>query len=284
MPTEPVPPLIDAVTLRQRLAAATDLVLLDARPDATAYAQGHLPGAHHADLETRLSAAHRPGADPRCGGRHPLPALADWCTQLGRWGIGPDTAVVIYDAQCGANAAARAWWMLRAVGHRAVQVLDGGWPAVLAAGFVPVSHAAVARPRQPYPADDWLAPTVDIDQVAQRAGDPAWCVLDVRAPERYAGRAEPIDPVAGHIPGATNLPFASNLDGDRFADPAVLRTRYRQLLDGRPADRLVVHCGSGVTACHTLLALEHAGLPGAALYVGSWSEWCRSGRPQGRSP
>lgn len=278
-PTDAHPPLIEAATLARQLASDADLVLLDARPDATAYAQGHLPGARHADLDTRLSAARQPGADPRRGGRHPLPALAEWCAQLGAWGVGPQTQVVAYDAQSGANAAARAWWMLRAVGHRKAQVLDGGLPAALTAGIFLDRSPPNIEAQPPYPTHGWSLPTASIEDVARRATDPAWCVLDVRTAARYRGETEPIDPIAGHIPGAVNLPYDENLRDGRFDDPATLRERYRKLLAGRAPQRLVVHCGSGVTACHTLLALECAGLHGAALYVGSWSEWCRGDRP-----
>jgi thiosulfate/3-mercaptopyruvate sulfurtransferase len=280
MPTETVAPLIDAGTLRRRLDAGEAIVLLDARPDAAAYAQGHLSGAHHADLDTQLSAACAAGADPARGGRHPLPHIEDWCAQLGAWGIAPPTAVVIYDDQGGANAAARAWWMLRAVGHAQVQVLDGGLSAALAAGLTLAAHAPTVIPVAAYPAEAWQWPLAEIDTVARCASDPQWRVLDVRAAARYRGQTEPIDPVAGHIPGALNLPYTDNLAGGRFADAAQLHRQYTALLDGIAPSRLIVHCGSGVTACHTLLALDHAGLPGAALYVGSWSEWCRSGRPQ----
>jgi thiosulfate/3-mercaptopyruvate sulfurtransferase len=282
MPTERASPLIDAATLRRRLDAGEAIVLLDARPDASAWARAHLPGAQHADLDTQLSAARAPGADPVRGGRHPLPRIADWCAQLGAWGITPRTPVVVYDAQSGANAAARAWWMLRAVGHEQVQVLDGGLSAALAAGLAMDDQLPRVTPCPPYPAPCWQWPLADIDAVAGRAQDPQWRVLDVRAAERYRGEAEPIDPVAGHIPGAINLPYSDNLRGARFAPAAELRARYAALLDSRAPSRLIVHCGSGVTACHTLLALDHAGLHGAALYVGSWSEWCRDGRPQAR--
>jgi thiosulfate/3-mercaptopyruvate sulfurtransferase len=282
MPTETVAPLIDAGTLHRRLDAGEAIVLLDARPDAAAYAQGHLPDAQHADLDTQLSAARAPDVDPARGGRHPLPRIEDWCAQLGAWGITPQTAVVIYDDQCGANAAARAWWMLRAVGHAQVQVLDGGLSAALAAGLNLTEQIPTVTPAASYPARRWQWPLVDIDTVAQRVRDPQWCVLDVRAAPRYRGETEPIDPVAGHIPGAVNLPYAENLRDGGYAKAAVLRAQYAKLLDGRAPQRLIVHCGSGVTACHTLLALEHAGLHGAALYVGSWSEWCRSGRSQAR--
>lgn len=241
----------------------SDAVLLDAR-SASAYAAAHAPNARHADLETQLAEVR----DPRKGGRHPLPPLERWLRQLGGWGITPSSQVVIYDDANGANAAARAWWMLRAVGHEDVAVLDGDWRE-LPAGADP-------QPQPPYPATGWLLPTVDLNRVESVRTDPGWRVLDVRSAERYRGETEPIDPVAGHIPGAINLYFGENLANGRFKSPEALREQYRALFGDVPVERVVVHCGSGVTACHTLLALEHAGLPGAALYVGSWGEWCRN--------
>lgn len=254
-------------------------MLLDAR-SKTAFEAGHLRGALHADPGVHLSAASELDFDPSKGGRHPLPSLKEWRATLGLLGIGPDTPVVIYDDQGGANSAARAWWMLKAVGHQTVQVLDGGLKAALNAGCEFSTDIPIARPCAHYPAMAWLLPTVDLDVVEKLAKHPGWRVLDVRSRERYRGETEPFDPVAGHIPGAVNLHYIDNLDSEGRFRPAVeLRALYTQLLGALRPDHLVVHCGSGITACHTLLALEHAGLPGAALYVGSWSEWCRSGKP-----
>lgn len=252
------------------------VVILDARtPEA--YAAGHLEGAIHADLETQLSSASV-NPDPARGGRHPLPPLERWLRQVAEWGITPATHVVVYDDAQGANAAARAWWMLKAIGHEDVEVLTewrGTDVRMLA------SPGSAAERRGPVP--DWQLPTVTMEQVDRLRTDPDWRVLDVRAAPRYRGETEPIDPVAGHIPGAVNLPFADNLDAEgRFKAPHVLRRLYDDLLDGVRPERLIVHCGSGVTACHTLLALEKAGLPGASLYVGSWGEWCRNDMPVGR--
>ena len=277
----PFGPLVSA----EDLARSTIPVrLLDARPGAEAYVSGHLEGALHADLNVHLSSASEPGFDPSRGGRHPLPAAAAWAVQLGAWGIAPGTRVVVYDAVSGANAAARLWWMLRAFGHAEVAVLDGGFQAAQAAGLaVTQAEPAPVPALGPYPADGWRWPTADLVAVERRVGDPGWKVLDVRSRERWRGEVEPFDPVPGRIPGTVNLPYAENLDAaGRFKPPEALRAAYGALLGGTPTDRLVVHCGSGVTACHTLLALEHAGLAGASLYVGSYSEWCRSGRPLGR--
>jgi thiosulfate/3-mercaptopyruvate sulfurtransferase len=270
-------PLISATELVTRINTPADLVILDARPGPADYAAGHLPGARHADLNTQLSAASDPGANPADGGRHPLPPLDRWLRQLGEWGIGPETTVVIYDDQAGANAAARAWWMLRAVGHPDVRVLDGDFRAVGA--LTTAMPAAGIRPA--YPADRWQLPVADLERVDALRRDGAWRVLDVRSGPRFRGETEPIDPVAGHIPGAINLPFADNLAEGRFKPADELRGQYAALLGEIPPERVVVHCGSGVTACHTLLALEAAGLSGASLYVGSWSEWCRNDLPRG---
>jgi thiosulfate/3-mercaptopyruvate sulfurtransferase len=257
-------------------------VLLDCRtgPDARErYAAGHLRYALFADLETELSAK----GDPAQGGRHPLPEPSTFAAQLGKWGITRDTLVVAYDDQGGANAAARLWWMLRALGHENVRVLDGGLKAAEEAGFAVTSEPSVAQKAPPYPTDSYQLPTVDIDQVERARLRSDSCVLDVRAAARYRGEQEPIDPVAGHIPGAINIPLTENTGDDgRFKSAEALRTRYAPLFEDLEPKNVIVHCGSGVTACHTLLAMERAGLSGASLYVGSWGEWCRQDRP--RSP
>jgi thiosulfate/3-mercaptopyruvate sulfurtransferase len=273
-------PLISPEAL---LAWKGPLRLLDARPGADLFRSGHLAGALHADLNQALSRAGEPGFDPAQGGRHPLPAPAVWAAQLGAWGIGPETPVVAYDDAAGGNGACRLWWMLRAFGHGPAAVLDGGLAAAQAAGMpLATGEAPLPAPAAPYPARDWSLPTADIETVAQRLRDPQWKVIDVRSRERWRGETEPIDPVPGRIPGTVNQPYAENLDPDgRYRTPAELRARYLALLGGTPPDRVIVHCGSGVTACHTLLALELAGLSGAILFPGSYSEWCRSGRPLG---
>ncbi|HEX8618298.1 MAG TPA: sulfurtransferase [Thermoanaerobaculia bacterium] len=275
-------PIISTEELAQLVETSPDLVLLDTRPGPAVYAVSHLRGARHADLDTQLSAARDDNADPVRGGRHPLPEFDRWLQRLGGWGVSPSTTVVVYDDAHGANAAARAWWMLRAVGHRDVAVLDGGFSAAVEAGF-PLTEEApqfLALPR--YPATSWQLPLADMERVDALRSDAQWRVLDVRAAARFRGETEPIDPVAGHIPGAINLAFTENLENGRFKSADALRTQYETLFGGIATERVVVHCGSGVTACHTLLALEHAGLKGAALYVGSWSEWCRSEKAQAR--
>jgi thiosulfate/3-mercaptopyruvate sulfurtransferase len=277
-------PLCSASDLRE---AQDSLILLDARPRAD-YESGHLPGARHADPERHLSTASREDHDPAKGGRHPLPPLRDFCATVGAWGIAPGSRVVVYDGAGGGNAAARAWWMLRSLGLEGAQVLDGGLQAALDAGLALTREAPQVRAEGPFPAARWHSTVAEMDIVAQLARHPDWKVLDVRSAERFRGEAEPFDPVAGHIPGALNLPWSENLSPDgRFKSPEALRDLYAPLTSGLRPDHLVVHCGSGVTACHTLLALELAGFRGPegeapALYVGSWSEWCRSGREQAK--
>ena len=234
-----------------------------------AYHAGHIPGAIYAHLDRDLSSPITPSS-----GRHPLPDAERLAATLSAWGISAQTQVVAYDADNGMYAS-RLWWLLRWVGHRAVAVLDGGLKAWSAAGL-PLDTAIPARSPTRFAArpnrDMWL----DAQQVKERLQQTGWRLLDVRAPERYAGKVEPLDTVAGHVPGARNHPFATNLTSDaRFGAPEELRSRYEQSQAGVADDHTMVMCGSGVTACHALLALEVAGKPGARLYAGSWSEWIR---------
>lgn len=269
-------PIISAERLGQLLHRGEDLLFLDVRKDRAAYDAGHLRGALYADSNLDLSS---PG-DPARGGRHPLPAIAEWCRTLGTWGVTPGTRIVVYDDQSCANAAARAWWMLRAVGHARVSALDGGFEAALAADLGATTEVPMRPSAPPYPARAWDRSMVDISTVDRLREDPEWVVIDVRAAPRFAALEERLDPVAGHIPGAINVPFMLNLDGGRYKSASELRSLYAERIGAVRPDQVVVHCGSGVTGCHTLLALELAGLTGAALYVGGWSEWCRSTYPK----
>lgn len=255
------------------------IILIDARAGAGArerYEKEHLKGAFFADLETDLSEKSQ---DPATGGRHPLPSPAKFAEFLGKTGIDPDSHVVVYDDKNGALAAARFWWMLKALGHEKVQVLDGGMSAAVDAGFPTGAGEEKPDSKAPYPAGAWQLPTRSISAVESAAKDPAFRVIDVREPERYLGYTEPIDLTAGHIPGAVNAPFAANLKADgSFKSPEELRTNYEEITGGRESVNVILHCGSGVTACHSILAMTHAGMEPPALYVGSWSEWSRSGK------
>jgi thiosulfate/3-mercaptopyruvate sulfurtransferase len=245
-----------------------DLVNLSAGREG--YAAAHLPNAVFADMETELSGPKR-GADGAFRGRHPLPGRDAFIETLRGWGVNDDTQVVAYDAH-GGMFAARLWWMLRWVGHEAVAVLDGGMAAWQALGL-PLTAEVPAKARGTIGARSPLVSTVSADEVLANIASGERTVVDARAADRFRGENETIDPVGGHIPGAKNRFFKDNLQADgRFKDAQQLKADFGGIV-GDPA-RAIMQCGSGVTACHNLLALEVAGMPGAALYPGSWSEWC----------
>lgn len=271
--------------MHQTLISAADLaahiddpawVVVDCRHDLMnlaagrdAYASGHLPGAVFADIETVLSGAKN-GADGVFLGRHPLPGREVLAEALRDFGIDDTTQVVAYDAH-GGMFAARLWWLLRWLGHEAVAVLDGGLAAWEAAGQ-PLTTEVRTRPRGALNVRAPFVPTVTVREVLDNLESGKRIVIDARAAYRYRGENETMDPVGGHIPGAKNRFFKDNLGADgRFKDAAQLREEFGALIDDPAA--AIMQCGSGVTACHNLLALEVAGLPGAALYPGSWSEW-----------
>jgi thiosulfate/3-mercaptopyruvate sulfurtransferase len=268
-------PLVDTATLASALGRP-DWIVVDCRftltePEAgrAAYLRGHIPGARYAHLDDDL--ARRPAPDE---GRHPLPDRDAFAATLGRWGIGPDDTVVAYDEGSGA-VAARLWWLLGWVGHERRAVLDGGYAAWLEAGLPVETEVPAVSPRRYEPREKAGAGVVSTDEImaALAAGD---LLVDARGAPRYRGEQEPIDPKAGHVPGALNRPFSANVTpAGRFRPAAELRSELEELLGGRPPERLIAMCGSGVTACHLLLAMEVAGLPGGRLYPGSWSEWIR---------
>lgn len=264
--------LISAAALRESLSGAVPPVVLDASFDLAdpaagerAYNEGHVPGALYVHLDRDLCAA-KTGAN----GRHPLPAREAFAATAGALGVTPGTQVVVYDRQQGAYAV-RAWWMLRWLGHAAVAVLDGGWQAWQAAGGAAESAVPTPLAAPPYPPGMPLVEAIDAPELAAQLGRVR--LIDARAPERFRGEVETIDRQAGHIPGATNRFFKDNLAPDgRFKPAEVLRAELVPLAPG-PAQRVVHQCGSGVTACHNLLAMEIAGLGTGMLYAGSWSEW-----------
>jgi len=251
--------------------------LADTAAGRRAYAEAHIPGARFVHLDEDLSA-------PKTGrnGRHPLPDPERFAQRLGELGISTASQVVGYDAS-GGYYAARLWWMLRWLGHEAAAVLDGGWQAWTRAGLPVTDAPPVIRPAQ-FRRGKPLAQPVTAAEVAGDSGKPQPRLLDARAPNRYRGENETLDPVAGHIPGAANRFFQSNLDTDgRFKPASVLRHEFGEWLGGSAPGQVTHYCGSGVTACHNLLAMEIAGLSGSRLYPGSWSEWVSDGsRPVAR--
>ena len=244
--------------------------LLQPTAGGDAFAAGHIQNAQFANIDTDLSGAKAP-AGAAFTGRHPLPDRHTLLATLRGWGINDDTQVVAYDAQ-GGMFAARLWWLLRWIGHANVAVLDGGLAAWQAQGL-PLVTPLAPRPAGNIVEQASLTRTVGVQEVVANLAPQELTVLDARAPDRYRGENETIDPVGGHIPGAKNRFFKDNLQPDgRFKSARELEQEFAGLI-GKPASA-IMQCGSGVTACHNLLALEVAGLPGAALYPGSWSEWC----------
>jgi thiosulfate/3-mercaptopyruvate sulfurtransferase len=272
--------LISVTDLRTHLGDA-DWKVFDVRHDLfdhpaglRAYEAGHIPGAQFAAIETELSG-------PKTGrnGRHPLPDRDQLVEQFRRWGINRSTQIVAYDAQ-GGQFAVRLWWLARWLGHSAVAVLDGGWPAWLAAGgAVDRSHPIATS--GDFAAGPSLVRIATADEVLHSLGGSERLIVDARLPDRYRGEQEPIDPVAGHIPGAVNRPWTANLTPEqRFKSATELRREFSALIGAHAPAAVTHHCGSGVTSCHHMLAMEVAGLPGSVLYAGSWSEWIAdSARP-----
>jgi len=267
-------PLVDAITLAAHLDDPRWIVF-DCRHDLMApaagealYREGHIAGARFAHLDRDLS-----GAKGGLHGRHPLPTRDAFAAFLAESGVDRDSVVVAYDASNGLYAA-RLWWMTRWIGHADVVVLDGGLGAWTRAGL-PTTATIPEAKHADIAVGTALVTLVDTGDVEANLASGARLVLDARAPERYRGEVEPLDPVAGHIPGAANHPMALSLEADgRFKDAASLRAAFASTLGDRPVATVIQSCGSGVTACHGLLAMEVAGLPGAALYAGSWSAWC----------
>jgi thiosulfate/3-mercaptopyruvate sulfurtransferase len=273
--------LIDAAELKSHIGTPGWLIfdvrheLADHHAGRKAYEEAHIPGALYLDHEQQLSAS-RTGSN----GRHPLPDRSEFAALMRTQGLTSRSQVVVYD---GGNSmfAAHLWWMLRWLGHDKVAVLDGGWPAWVAAGGAAekrINTAALteAQALQGMALSSQPAmPTVDVDAVLANLDTSAFMVVDARAENRYRGEVEPMDPVAGHIPNAINRPHGRNLNDDgRFKTADELRRDFGVLLDGRSPEQIVHQCGSGISACHNLFAMELAGLNGSALYPGSWSEWC----------
>ncbi len=267
--------LIDVNTLATELQNPA-WVILDCRFELTnpawgeaQFAAGHLPGAQYAHLDRDLA-----GAPTATSGRHPLPSPHDFAALAGRWGIDRHTQIVVHD-QAGGVFAARAWWLFRWLGHERVALLDGGLAAWYRAGL-PLETTTQSRPArtfEPHPQDERV---VTVEDIVAALGTPKMHLVDARGADRFAGQNETMDPRAGHVPGAVNHHYALNLSTEgRLQDAASLRERWLATLAGRDAKEMVAMCGSGVSACLNLLSMEVAGLPGARLYPGSWSEWVK---------
>lgn len=272
-------PLIE---INDSAIAGPNTILIDARAGKDThdrYLAGHLKNAAYVDLDRDLAA---PVTNAAIGGRHPLPDIIDFAALLGKLGITPDSHVVVYDDKAAAFGGARFWWMLKAIGHQNVQVLNGGLQAAINADIELSTEEYTPTAVDPYPVAGGYRGTVVIEEVGAAAHDPGRIVIDVRESPRYLGQTEPLDLIAGHIPGAYNLPYITNLDVDgKYLPAEALRKIYDEAIANVNHEDIIVHCGSGVTACHTLLGMEYAGISGPKLYVGSWSEWSRRDLPIG---
>ena len=269
-------PIIEATELL-KLFQTEEIILIAVCTEPNAfinYQEKHLSNALFFDLNTQLSDIK---SDVAIGGRHPLPSVEQFSKLLESSGISKNSHVVIYDNKNGANAAARLWWMLKAVGHKKVQVLNGGFQAAEKIGFPIKKEIELPTKKSVYKIEKWQLPLADINEVEAIMNDSNYLIIDVRESYRYQGIEEPIDLIAGHIPGAINIPFETNLDENGlFLSPEKLKFNYQKIFKNVSSKNSVVHCGSGVTACHTLLAIDYAGLEMPKLYVGSWSEWSRN--------
>ncbi|WP_026729367.1 sulfurtransferase [Flavobacterium denitrificans] len=269
--------LIDPQELIQ-LSHSKAIVLIDARAGLNAqenYEKEHLKSARYVDLNKDLATVD---CNPKNGGRHPLPSLEKFSDVLSKTGISPESHIIIYDDKNGSNAASRFWWMLKSIGHEKIQVLNGGLQEAIKAGF-PVNSEIEQFEKSNYPVSNWKLAVADIEEVEKARKNDQNIVIDVRDKNRFDGLTEPLDLIAGHIPGAINVPFSENLDENGFYKSREdLNEKYTAILGNINPENVIVHCGSGVTACHTLLAMDYAGIPIPKLYVGSWSEWSRNDR------
>ena len=263
------------ITIEELQLEPINTVFLDARTGKEAYQnylEKHISGARFIDLDTHLA---KQTNNPSIGGRHPLPSLEDFARTLSILGLSKEQHIVVYDTANGANAAARCWWMLRAFGFEKVQVLSGGLATAEKKGFSLSKGEENWKETEIETPESWQKAMTTIDEVEQHLKSSSSVVIDVRDAYRYNGESEPIDLIAGHIPGAINIPFSENLDQNGcFLSKEELYSKYKAKLVNLPKN-IIVHCGSGVTACHTILAIESAGIEGVSLYVGSWSEWSR---------
>lgn len=268
--------MIPIISPKQLKALSTEnLIILDVRTGKGAhenYLNKHLKEARFVDLDNDLAEV---GVNAVFGGRHPLPTIQKFAETISRLGISENAHVIIYDDKNGANAAARAWWMFKSFGLENVQVLDGGIQAAEKEDLEFSSGEEIFQKSEIIIKEHWCLPVSSLEGIENELENESATIIDVRDSYRYKGESEPIDLIAGHIPGAVNIPFSENLDENgNFFRPEILKEKYLKLLENKP-EKLIIHCGSGVTACHTILALAYAGFEIPNLYVGSWSEWSR---------
>lgn len=261
-----------------------NLIIIDAgsgKPARENYLLNHIDGALYIDLNEDLAEIPE---NAKNGGRHPLPKLEKFLDLLQGLGIEENSHVIIYDDKNASNAAARFWWMLKSVGVEKVQVLDGGLQNAEKFGVAVNSNKTEAKKVERVNIQEWKLPTVDLNFIEENSDKEDFIIIDVREKDRYDGKSEPIDEVAGHIPGAINIPFKENLNEDgTFKNPEILKEKYSAIFQNILSENISIHCGSGVTACHTLLALDYAGFELPNFYVGSWSEWSRNDKPIGKN-
>ncbi len=274
-------PMIKVDELKLLIDQFPEVVIVDVSNEKNAkenYLQQHLDNAIFLDLNKDLADIK---TDLALGGRHPLPQTANFIALLSDIGISTDSHIIIYDHKNGANAAARFWWMMKSVGHKNVQVLDGGFQEAEKRNYPMNNHAPTLRKAENYTnITDWQLPIVDLEEVDLASKSQEYLIIDVREKPRYDGEFEPIDLIAGHIPNAINIPFIDNLEENGlFKTPKKLREKYQEIFDEFDNGQIIVHCGSGVTACHSLLAMSYAGFNIPKLYPGSWSEWSRNHKP-----
>lgn len=273
-------PIIEPTELLNLFQTEDTIIIIDACSGEKAisnYKEKHLERALFVDLDTHLAEIKK---DASNGGRHPLPTIKQFSETITNLGISKNSHVVIYDDKNGSNSAARFWWMLKSAGHEKVQVLNGGIQAAEKIGFPTTSKIENVVEVENYNLTVWKLPQVTIDEVEKSALNKNNIVIDVRSNDRYNGVTEPIDLITGHIPGAINIPLNSNLDRNGFfLSQERLKIKYQSVLGNIKPINTIIHCGSGVTACHTILAMVYAGFEFPKLYVGSWSEWSRNNKP-----
>ena len=261
------------------LYASKKIIIVDASNGENAktkYDAEHLEGALFVDLNTQLAEIND---DLSMGGRHPLPKIENFLETISNLGISPKSHVIIYDDKNGSNASSRFWWMLKSIGHEKVQVLNGGIQEAKKNNFPFSSKTQNSTKTELYKVTKWKLQIAEIDEVEKVSQNKNFIIIDVRDSKRYNGETEPIDQIAGHIPGAINIPFTENLDENGlFLSPKLLKMKYEKVFGNVETQNIIVHCGSGVTACHSLLAINYATLEIPKLYVGSWSEWSRNNK------